>query len=96
TLVVVTAIVTDRLADVMADLRDAGRRLALVSLESEPPPFLSDIVTYHLNPSVQEIQHLSDTAYSATEALQAADLLRLDAYRQPARKSVARGSRPRR
>lgn len=61
----------------MAELRGAGRRLALISLEDDPPPFVRDVVTYHLSPSATASQRLSDTAYSADEALQAAGLVRL-------------------
>lgn len=85
TLVVVTAIVTDRLAEVMVNLRDAGRRLALISLEREPPPHLRDIVSYHLPPSASVFQRLNSASYDATDALQAAGLLDFAAYRRPSR-----------
>jgi hypothetical protein len=52
TLVVVTAIVTDDLVDVLLRLLDAGRRLALVSLEEQPPgaalPPAIERLTHHL------------------------------------------------
>jgi uncharacterized protein (DUF58 family) len=84
TLVVVTAIVTDRLAEALVSLRDAGRRLALISLEEDPPPPLQGIVTYHLPSSLPAFQRLSHTSYDATEALQAAGLtVRLSPHRQP-------------
>jgi uncharacterized protein (DUF58 family) len=52
TLVIVTAVVTDDLVDVLLRLIDAGRRLALVSIEEEPlelalPPAIARI-THHL------------------------------------------------
>jgi uncharacterized protein (DUF58 family) len=82
TLVVVTAIVTDRLAEAFVNLRDAGRRLALVSLEEDPPPFLGGVATYHLPPSMPLFQRFDDT-YDATEALDAAGLtLHLAPHRQ--------------
>jgi uncharacterized protein (DUF58 family) len=85
TLVVVTAIVTDRLVEALVNLRDAGRRLALISLEEDPPPSLQGIVTYHVPPSLPEFQRPSHVSYDATQALQAAGLtLRLAPHRQPA------------
>jgi uncharacterized protein (DUF58 family) len=83
TLVVVTAIVTDLLAEALVNLRDAGRQLALISLEEVPPPPLQGIVTYHLPSSFPTFQRSSDTSYDATEALQAAGLtLRFAPHRQ--------------
>jgi uncharacterized protein (DUF58 family) len=84
TLVVVTAIVTERLAEALVNLRRAGRRLTLISLEEDPPPFLEDIVTYHLPPSLPEFRRLSYASHKATEALQAAGLtLQLSPHREP-------------
>ena len=71
TLVVVTSIVTDDLAAMILRLRDAGRRMALISLADEPPPQLDRIATYHLPSSTHAFQA---QAYSATAALQAAGL----------------------
>jgi uncharacterized protein (DUF58 family) len=89
TLAVVTAIVTDRLAEALVNLRDAGRRLALISLEEDPPPPLHGITTYHLPPSLPAFQPLSHTTYDATEALQAAGLaIRLAPHRQPTMEPV--------
>jgi uncharacterized protein (DUF58 family) len=83
TLVVVTAIVTDRLAEAFVNLRDAGRRLALVSLEENPPPPLESVTTFHLPPSMPLFQRADDPRYDATEALDAAGLtLHLASYRQ--------------
>jgi uncharacterized protein (DUF58 family) len=87
TLVVVTAIVTDRLAEVMIDLRDAGRRLALISLEEDSPPPLRGIVTYHLPSSAPFFEHLSNTSYDATEVIQVAGLLPVATYKQPSNES---------
>jgi uncharacterized protein (DUF58 family) len=86
TLVVVTAIVTDRLAEAFVNLRDAGRRLALVSLEETPPPPLEGVTTFHLPPSMPIFQQSDDPTYDATEALDAAGLtLHLASYRQTTR-----------
>ena len=71
TLVVVTAIVTDELSTIMLQLRDAGRRVALVSLASEAPPPLDGIAAYHLPASTRAFQGQS---YSAMAALRAAGL----------------------
>ncbi|MEA3377041.1 MAG: DUF58 domain-containing protein [Chloroflexota bacterium] len=83
TLVVVTAIVTDPLAETLINLRKAGRRLALVSLEEDPPPFLEGVVTYHLPPSTRIFQRFDRHPYDPTEALDAAGLtLHLLPHRQ--------------
>jgi uncharacterized protein (DUF58 family) len=85
TLVVVTAIVTDPLADALVNLREAGRRLALISLENDPPPALEGILTYHIPPSLPAFRRPSIDTYDATQALQAAGLaLKLTPHRQPA------------
>jgi len=83
TLVVVTPIVTGRLADVMVNLRDAGRHLGLISLEKEPPPMLRNIVTYHLPPSLPVFQPRRDEERASAEALRTSGLLRFDTYRPP-------------
>jgi uncharacterized protein (DUF58 family) len=78
TLVVVTAIVTDGLAAAILRLRDAGRRMALISLApgngDEPPPQLDGVTTYHLPPSTPVFQRFDGGPYDATAALQAAGL----------------------
>jgi uncharacterized protein (DUF58 family) len=49
TLVIVSAVITDELLSTMLRLRDAGRRLVLVSLANEAPSHeLTGITTYHL------------------------------------------------
>ncbi len=72
TLIVVTAIVTDGLAAAILRLRDAGRRMALVSLAEEPPPQLDGVATYHLPSSTPAFQRFGRGPYDATAALQAA------------------------
>lgn len=74
TLVVVTAIVTDELATAILRLREAGRRMVLVSLAEEPPPQLDGVFTYHLPPATPVFQRLGRGPYDATAALQAAGL----------------------
>ena len=74
TLVVVTAIVTDELAAAILRLREAGRRMALISLADEPPPQLEGVTTLHLPSSAPAFQRLAGGPYDVTAALQAAGL----------------------
>jgi len=74
TLVVVTAVVTEGLAAAILRLRDAGRRMALVSLAEEPPPRLDGVTTRHLPPSTSAFQHRSWGPEGAAAALRAAGL----------------------
>lgn len=74
TLVVVTAIVTDDLAAAILRLRDAGRRMALVSLAEEPPPQLDRVITFHLPPSAPILRRFNRGPYDAAAALEAAGL----------------------
>ena len=74
TLVVVTAIVTEGLAAAILHLRDAGRRMALVSLAEDPPPHLERVTTRHLPPSTPVFQRAGWGPDDATAALQAAGL----------------------
>jgi hypothetical protein len=75
TLVTVTATVPDELATTILHLRDAGRRMALVSLADEEPPELDGVATYHLPPSTPIFQPFSQQRYNVTAALQTAGLL---------------------
>jgi hypothetical protein len=70
TFVVVTPIVTEALVLGMTRLRDAGRRLALLSLAEEPPPQLERIITHHLPSSSLAFRRRG----RASEALRAAGL----------------------
>ena len=74
TLVVVTAVVTDKLAAAILRLQRAGRRMALVSLAEEPPPELDGVTTYHLPSSAPIFQRFEQGPYDPTLALQAAGL----------------------
>jgi uncharacterized protein (DUF58 family) len=48
TLMIVTAVVTPELEMVLLRLKDAGRRLVLLSLEDKPPRWIRGVLTYHL------------------------------------------------
>ena len=48
TLMVVTAVVTPQLQGVLLRLKDAGRKLVLLSLADQPPGWMRGVVTYHL------------------------------------------------
>jgi uncharacterized protein (DUF58 family) len=74
TLVVVTAIVTDELVATIMGLRNAGRRMALVSLAEEPPPQLDGVVTYHLPSSAPVFHRFGKEPGDVTAALRAAGL----------------------
>ena len=65
---------TDNLATMILRLRDAGRRIALVSLADDPPPQLDGVTTYHLLSSTQAFQGFDRGPYDATAALQAVGL----------------------
>ena len=69
TLVVVTAVVTDDLGATILRLREAGRRLALVSLADEPPPYLDGVTTYHLPPAAPAFQRSAQERYDPYAAL---------------------------
>jgi len=84
TFVVVTPIVTDHLQDVVVTLRDAGRRLALVSLEEKPPPSLHSVVTYHLPLSLPVFQLSDELGPASRRALRASGLLGMETYRKAA------------
>jgi uncharacterized protein (DUF58 family) len=75
TLVVVTAIVTGRLAATILRLRDAGRRMALVSLAEEPPPRLDGVTIHHLPSSTPAFQRPGWGSDDVTAALRAAGLI---------------------
>ena len=79
-----TPIVTDHLQDVVVTLRDAGRRLALVSLEEKPPPSLHSVVTYHLPLSLPVFQLSDELGPASRRALRASGLLGMETYRKAA------------
>jgi hypothetical protein len=68
TLVVVTAVVTDEIMVALLRLKEAGRRVVLISLAEEPPPMnLGNILTYHIPASTPAFQAGPHSA-TATEA----------------------------
>jgi uncharacterized protein (DUF58 family) len=74
TLVVVTAIVPEDLAIAILRLRDAGRRMALVSLAEEAPPILESVSTHHLPSATPAFEQLARGEYDPLLALRAAGL----------------------
>jgi uncharacterized protein (DUF58 family) len=68
TIVLVTAVVTDEILIALIRLKEAGRRVVLISLANEPPPQnLGMILTYHIPSSAPAFQKGRKTA-TATEA----------------------------
>jgi uncharacterized protein (DUF58 family) len=69
TLVLVTAVLTPEIIITLVHLREAGRRIALILLAEEPPPYadLGQILCYHIPSSVPAFQP-HQTARSLTEA----------------------------
>jgi uncharacterized protein (DUF58 family) len=57
TLVLVTAVVTEEMLVSLVRLKEAGRRVVLISLAEEPPPRnLRGILTYHIPPGLPAFQ----------------------------------------
>lgn len=68
TIVLVTAIVTDEIMVALSRLKEAGRRVVLISLADDPPPkHLGRIITYHIPSSTPAFQAERRTA-TVTEA----------------------------
>ncbi|RMG99918.1 MAG: DUF58 domain-containing protein [Chloroflexi bacterium] len=68
TIVLVTAVVTEEIMVTLLRLREAGRRVVLISLADEPPPkHLGRILTYHIPATAPAFQagHRSQTATEA-------------------------------
>ncbi|MEZ4641950.1 MAG: DUF58 domain-containing protein [Chloroflexota bacterium] len=68
TIVLVTAVVTDEIMVALIRLKEAGRRVVLISLADDPPPkHLGRIITYHIPASAPAFQagHRSATATEA-------------------------------
>jgi uncharacterized protein (DUF58 family) len=66
TIVLVTAVVTEEMMVVLIRLKEAGRRVVLISLSNEPPPKgLGNILAYHIPASApafqKEIKHSTVT-----------------------------------
>lgn len=69
TIVAVTGIVTDAIAESLARLRGAGRHVVLLSLEEEPPPELEGILTYHIR-GLREAQRAEDERAAVSAGLE--------------------------
>jgi hypothetical protein len=68
TIVLVTAVVTDEIMVALLRLKEAGRRVVLISLADEPPPKgLGNLLSYHI-PSTAPAFQKGRKAASATEA----------------------------
>jgi uncharacterized protein (DUF58 family) len=67
TLVLVTAVVTEEILVALLRLKEAGRRVVLVSLAEEPPPSFGNVLTYHIPSTVPAFQS-GPRSSSATEA----------------------------
>jgi uncharacterized protein (DUF58 family) len=66
TLVLLTPSVNDAIAGAVLRLRDSGRRLVLISLGKNPPPFIKGVLAYHL-PIQEEEPPLKEDAEPAAE-----------------------------
>ena len=68
TIVLVTGIVTDEIMVALLRLKEAGRRVVLISLADDPPPLgLGNMLTYHIPATVPAFQK-GRKAATATEA----------------------------
>lgn len=68
TIVLVTAVVTDEMIIVLLRLKEAGRRVVLISLaETAPPQHLGHILTYHIPSTVPAFQK-GHKVHSVTQA----------------------------
>lgn len=63
-LVLVTAAVTEEMAVGLLRLKEAGRRIVLISLATEEPTHLPNILTYHIPPDLLENGSLTPTEAS--------------------------------
>lgn len=69
TLVLVTAIVTEEIAIGLMRLKEAGRRVVVISLADEPPPLmLHGIVSYHIPSSTPAFVKSGRQSRTSTEA----------------------------
>ncbi len=67
TLVLVTAHVSEEMAAVLLRLKEAGRRVVLISLAEEAPPAMPAILTYHVPPDAPAFHDGADV-HGKTEA----------------------------
>lgn len=69
TIVLVTGIVTEEIMIALLRLKEAGRRVVLISLDTEPPPAgLGSILTYHVPPGSPAFQKDESLTTAATAA----------------------------
>jgi uncharacterized protein (DUF58 family) len=67
TLVLVSAVVTEEMVVALLRLKEAGRRVVLISLADDPPPGIGNVLTYHI-PSTVPAFRAGPRSASATEA----------------------------
>lgn len=68
TILIITAVVTPELEVVMLRLKDAGRKLVLLSMAEAPPRWLRGVLTYHLpGRTVEEAYHFIPAEIPAAE-----------------------------
>ena len=68
TIVLVTAVVTEEITAALIRLKEAGRRVVLISLAEDPPPgSLGAVTTYHI-PASTPAFHTGQQSRTATEA----------------------------
>jgi hypothetical protein len=66
--VLVTAVVTEEITAALIRLKEAGRRVVLISLAAEPPPAnLGAVITYHIPADTPAFQS-GPLSRTATEA----------------------------
>jgi uncharacterized protein (DUF58 family) len=70
TIVLVTAVVTPEITAALIRLKEAGRRVVLISLAEEPPPVnLGAVITYHIPADTPAFQtEAGSQSRTATEA----------------------------
>jgi uncharacterized protein (DUF58 family) len=71
TLMVITAVVTPELEVVLLRLKDAGRKLVLLSLADKPPRWIRGVTVYHL-PGRGEDEHFNFMPVTLPEEIEAA------------------------
>ena len=79
TLVLVTAVVTEEMLVSLIRLKEAGRRVTLISLADEPPPpELQGVLSYHIPPSLPAFQPDFEAEFPTEMALSSIPSLKQD------------------
>ncbi len=79
TFILVSGTVTPEIAVTLTRLREAGRRVVLISLAEEPPPpELKSIITYHIPADLPAFQPIRPADSMAAAALQAVSMAQLE------------------